>query len=111
MKLQKFNQNVIFYSVYSIEASTINCISRKDHKDKNLFVEKTNRKARWNLYSQIAIENDMLVCAKTAYKLTDICFDDYVQEPQTCTLMDTNEVVDISFLYNRYIRAKCNINF
>ena len=66
--------------------------------DKNLFVGNTDRKSRWNLYSQIAIENNMLVCAKKAYKLADICNSDsgYI-EPQRCTLFNTNEVVDISF--------------
>ena len=76
----------------------MNCISRRDDKDKNLFIEKTDRKSRWNLYSQIAIENDMLICAEKAYNLTDICyFQSGYDEPQTCTLLDTNEVVDIGF--------------
>ena len=72
----------------------MNCISRRD-KDKNLFIEKTDRKSRWNLYSQITIENDTLICAKEAYNLTDICNNNGYYEGQTCTLMDTNEVVDI----------------
>ena len=74
----------------------MNCISRRD-KDKNLFEETTDRKTRWNLYSQILIENDMLICAKKAYNLTDICNTNTNNEPQTCTLLDTNEVVDISY--------------
>ena len=76
----------------------MNCISRKDDKDKNLFVAKTDRKSRWNLYSQIAIENDLLICGKESYNLIDICnyYSGYI-EPQTCTLMDTNEVVDLSY--------------
>ena len=76
----------------------MNCISRRDDKDKNLFVEKTDIKGRWNLYSQIAIKNDMLICAKKEYKLTDICRDDI--SPISCTLLDTNEVVDIG--YDKY---------
>ena len=67
----------------------MNCISRRDDKDKNLFVEKTDKKSRWNLYSQIAIENDMLICAKKAYNLTDICYFKSIGdniETQTCTL-------------------------
>ena len=75
----------------------MNCISRRDDKDKNLFVKKTDRKSRWNLYAQIAIKNDMLICAKKAYNLTDICNTNTNYEPQTCTLLDTNEVVDISY--------------
>ena len=55
---------------------------------------------RWNLYSQIDIENDMLICAEKAYNLTDICNTNYGSyEPQTCTLLDTNEVVDLSYSY------------
>ena len=61
-------------------------------------MEKNDRKGRWNLYSQIAIENNKLLCANTAYDLTYICNtysgDD---EPQTCTLLDTNEVVELSY--------------
>ena len=72
----------------------MNCISRID-KGKNLFVHENNRKIRWNLYSQIAIENDMLICAKEAYNLTDICYAEFDPKPQPCTLLDTNEVVDI----------------
>ena len=72
----------------------MNCISRND-KDKNIFVVKTNLKGRWNLYSQIAIENDMLVCATKKYKLTDICRN-YI-DSNSCTLLDSNEVVDISY--------------
>ena len=76
----------------------MNCITRRDDKDKNLFVEKIDRKSRWNLYSQIAIENDKLLCATTAYNLVDICntFSGY-NETQTCTLLDTKEVVGIGF--------------
>ena len=95
MKLQKFNQSIIFYSGYHSEESKINCVSRRDDRGKNLFVEKSDKKVRWNLYSQIAIENDMLVCAKKEYKLTDICRDDI--NPILCTLLDTNEVVDIGY--------------
>ena len=82
----------------------MNCISRRDDKSKNLFVEKTDRKSRWNLYTGIAIENDLLICAKESHKLTDICnaYSGY-NEPQKCTLLDTNEVVDIGLgFYSRY---------
>ena len=92
--------NVIFYSRYNdeIKASKINCISRRDLRDKNLFVENTDRKSRWNLYSQIAIENYLLICGIASYNLTDICNENSGDiEPQTCTLLDTNEVVDLSF--------------
>ena len=77
----------------------MNCISRRDDKDKNLFAEKNDRKGRWNLYSQIAIENDQLICFKESYNLTDIC--NTFSEAQTCTLMDTNEVVDISYVWEK----------
>ena len=73
----------------------MNCISRRDEKDKNLFVEGNEGKGRWNLYSQIAIENDTLKCAKEAHNLTDICSDGLGDTPLPCTLLDTNEVVDI----------------
>ena len=76
----------------------MNCISRRDHKDKNLFVQKSDRKSRWNLYSQIAIENDKLMCTREKHNLTDICnIKSGVTELQTCTLLDTNEVVDIGY--------------
>ena len=92
-----FNSNVIVSSVYinDYDASKkkMNCISRIDEKEKNLFVEK--RYSRWNLYSQIAIENDTLVCAKERYYLTDICHDRDTSKPLPCTLLDTNEVVEI----------------
>ena len=80
------------------EASKVICISRIDDKDRNLFVEKTDRKSRWNLYSQIVIENDKLVCGNEKHNLTDICNPNSgLIEPQPCTLLDTNEVVDISY--------------
>ena len=73
----------------------MNCISRIDVEDKNLFEIKTDRKGRWNLYSQIAIGNDNLICAKETLHLTNICNIDSRNKPQKCTLLDTNEVVDI----------------
>ena len=82
--------------MYNNELSKMNCISRKDDKDKNLFVAKTDRKSRWNLYSQIAIENNKLLCSKEVYNLTDICNENSRNVEQPCTLMGTNEVVDIS---------------
>ena len=88
-----------FLSNVANDASKINCISRRDDKDKNLFVEKNDKKMRWNLYSQIAIENDTLICAKELYNLTDICNDFTGSRPQPCTLLDTNEVVDIGLDY------------
>ena len=84
-------------SHYHNEARAMNCISRRDDYDKNLFVEGNDRKRRWNLYSQIAIENDMLICANETYYLTDICNAKQVYKP--CTLLDTNEVVDIGLDY------------
>ena len=63
-------------------------------------MEKNDRKGRWNLYSQIAIENDKLICANESHNLTDICNSKSGYfEPQTCTLLDTNEVVDIGLDY------------
>ena len=75
----------------------MNCISRRDHRDKNLFLGETDRKGRWNLYSQIAIENNKLICANKAYNLIDICCTEQDSKPQPCTLLDTNEVLDIRF--------------
>ena len=88
----------------------MNCISRRDDKDKNLFVDKTNRKSRWNLYSQIGIENDLLICAEKAYNLTDICnYKSGEIKTQKCTLLDTNEVVDIGYDY--YLKYKIRHRF
>ena len=72
------------------------CISRTDDKDKNLFQDENNRKRRWNLYSQIAIKNDKLICANETYALTDICYNS-MNGSQPCTLLDTNEAVVIGF--------------
>ena len=87
---------VNFSSHYIQDTSKINCISRIDDKDKNLFVQE-NRKGRWNLYAQIVIENGTLRCAKESYPLTDLCND--CVEPQPCTLQDTNEIVNIGMDY------------
>ena len=57
--------------------------------------EITLTRRRWNLYSQILIENDKLVCANETYLLTEICFNN--GEKQPCTLHGTNEIVDISW--------------
>ena len=95
MKEQKFITSIIFSSNFVKESSKINCISRIDDKDKNLFVEENNKGQRWNLYSQIAIENDTLICAKEKYPLEKICHDE--SDSQPCTLKDTNEVVDIGY--------------
>ena len=75
----------------------VNCISRKDNKDKNLFQQGNDRKGRWNLYSQIAIENGILKCAKESYPLTDLCPSPYLDNGrlQPCTLQGTKEVVNI----------------
>ena len=74
----------------------MNCISRIDDKDKSLFVEPNTRKGRWNLYSEIAIENnETLKCANETYPLIDVCNNQATV--QLCTLLDTNEVVDIGY--------------
>ena len=90
--------NDIFSSDWLDDEGKMNCISRTDDEDKNLFTEELRRKRRWNLYSQIAIENDTLKCANKIYRLIDICKGDSVSQP--CTLRDTNEVVDIGYDYN-----------
>ena len=94
MKEQQFILNIIS-SIFSNEASKINCISRTD-KDKNLEQE-IDRKRRWNLYTQIAIENGTLRCSTEVYNLTKLCSKQVGTQP--CTLLDTNEVVDIGFKY------------
>ena len=71
----------------------VDCISRKDHDDKNLFVQETDSNNRHNLYSQIRIEKNKLICANESYLLTDICL--YTEESKPCTLSETNEIVDI----------------
>ena len=76
----------------------MNCISRRDKKDKNLFrQDKSYSNTRWNLYSQIDIENNTLQCVNESYSLTDICVD--ISEPKPCTLKLTNEFVDIGYNY------------
>ena len=92
---QRLNSNFIISSLYISEEGKMNCISRIDDKDKNLFVQKSDRKSRWNLYSQIVIENDLLICAEKSINVTDICKNHV--KTQLCTLLDTNEVVDIGF--------------
>ena len=77
----------------------MHCISRIDNNDKNLFLPKNNPKRRWNVYSQIAIENNSLHCAKETYDLTKICFNNLDSRSQPCTLLNSNEVVDIGFDY------------
>ena len=83
------------FSIGRNDASKLSCISRNDDKDKSIQVQENSRKGRWNLYSQIAIEDDKLKCAKEQYHLTDIC--KKVRNTQPCTLQDTNEVIDISY--------------
>ena len=78
----------------------MNCISRRDDRDRNLFMQGRNQKGRWNLYSQIAIENDTLRCSNETYSLTRICNQPDATESQPCTLLDTDEVVDIGFEFN-----------
>ena len=79
------------------------CISRTDEKDKNLFVKENIRKSRWNLYSQLAIENHTLRCLNAEYDLTDLCNSKLKSQP--CTLLDTNEVVQIGFdVSDKYVQ-------
>ena len=59
-------------------------------KNKNFYL--TNNR-RWNLYINIAIENDTLVCANERYPLTEICNYEFISKP--CTLLGNNEEVDI----------------
>lgn len=73
----------------------MNCISRRDANGKNIFRQKTYQKGRWNLYSQIAIKNQTLVCANESYDLKEIC-NDNCDRSQPCTLLDTKEVVEIN---------------
>ena len=75
----------------------MNCVSRTDYgKDKNLFKDSNIRK-RWNLYSQIDIDNDTLRCSNEVYNLTELC--NLHQGSKPCTLRDTNEVVDIEYSF------------
>ena len=83
----------MFFSSFKGEASKMNCISRRDDKEK--FVQKQKR---WNLYSQIAIENDRLKCLDKTYGLTEICSSVGIAKP--CTLLDTKEVVDLVFVFS-----------
>lgn len=69
------------------------CVSRRDYEDKNLFIQRKYSKDRWNLYTQIAIENNTLICANESYPLTEICHS--LSGSQPCTLKNTNEIVDI----------------
>ena len=85
------------------DLTLMNCISRIDDKDKKIFQQSNQetRRPRWNLYTQTAIENDTLLCGKETYNLTDICND--IRLPRPCTLLNTNEVVYIGFLYYNYM--------
>ena len=76
----------------------MNCISRIDDKDRNLFQQEKEHRRRWNLYSQIAIENDRLKCLDKTYGLTEICSSVGIAKP--CTLLDTKEVVDLVFVFS-----------
>ena len=97
----KFHGKFFLYSSayvngnYFDDPNKVNCISRRDDRDKNLFVTEKNirKRPRWNLFSQISIENDRLICANTEYSLTNICHG--LAGKQLCTLLDTNEDVDI----------------
>ena len=73
----------------------VNCISRKDQSDKNLFVQETDSNHRHNLYSQTRIEDDRLICANESYLLTKMCYGDTGSQP--CTLLETSEIVDIGY--------------
>ena len=85
----------LFNRRFANEARTMNCVSRRDDpRDKNIFVQENGRKGhRWNLYSQTVIENNTLKCSNETYSLTKLCQSDSLSQP--CTLLDTNEVVDI----------------
>ena len=78
---------------FASEANKMNCISRTDGWYKYHFQPKNSRKARWNLHSEIAIENSILKCARENYTLTDICSSMFFEQP--CTLLNSKEVVDI----------------
>ena len=76
------------------------CVSRIDVTDHEVFHPKgKNQGRRWNLYSQIAIDNDTLHCAKESYALTELCDDNkgFFGSTKTCTLQDTNEVVELDY--------------
>ena len=82
-------------STYLDGASKMTCVSRIDDIGKNLFEQENLRKDRWNLYSQIAIEHDTLKCSNETYALPTLCYTNETTQP--CTLLDTNEVVDIGY--------------
>ena len=74
------------------------CISRRDKKVKNFLEETRNVNKRYNLYTQIHIENNTLLCVNESYSLEDyyLCdIDDVSEKP--CTLYGTNEIVDIGY--------------
>ena len=89
----EFISNVTFSRGPKYDVSKMYCISRTDYRDETLFVEENNRKRRYNLYSQIAVENDSLRCLNEVYDLTEVC--NLKSGLQLCTLLDTNEVVNI----------------
>ena len=64
------------------------CISRND-MNRNLFLQDTYK--RWNLYSQIGIQNGTLVCANEKYPMTELCHRDHgdVVPTRPCTLAST----------------------
>ena len=103
---------MIDYSSSDIyDPTKMNCISRRDHSGRNIFVQERKKSRRWNLFSQIAIENTTLKCANETYFLTEpiegqeppipiwarLLCNDRSRYSQPCTLLDTNELVDLGY--------------
>ena len=87
-------------SWYVEQSNKMNCLSRSD-RDKNIFLEQNNFKRRWNIFPLIGIENGSIVCANETYPLEDICYLDEHTESRPCTLLGTNEIVDLA-IYNKF---------
>ena len=88
-----YHFSLIAYSEYVKDISKMTCISRTDNSTK-LFLQEKSVNRRWNLYSQVTIENNTLFCSNQAYPLTQICCHG-CDVLQPCTLTGTNETVDI----------------
>ena len=93
LEITEYISCMICSSFVGLDPERMNCISRKDKKDNNLFQREKKIKPRWNLYTQIAISNNSLICKYETYALTEIC--SYSSTLLPCTLQITNEVVNI----------------
>ena len=83
----------------------VTCLSRKEN-DESVFAKEKKSKQRWNFFPFIKIEGftelnsyPSLVCANESYKLERLCYT-YPDFPTlSCTLIGTNEIVELNREY------------